>query len=154
MSKRLRRWKKGSPGAACRVVFLLHLRGSDPPVRHFTGFLLVHRRGVDVPLVLEVRQVDAAGFRVPVARAAPTAAGAREPGWLAPLKTEPRPHLVLPRQHLVVLLCLGMRCCWDRRDGQERPRLELLGLDHLRKPAGGRPFTGACAREKLSCLPR
>lgn len=40
------------------------------------------------------------------------------------------------------------------RNGQEPLRLELLGLDHPREPAGGRPFARACVREKLGCPPR
>lgn len=60
----------------------------------------------------------------------------------------------LPGNEVLLGLFGAVHLVHSVRNGQERPRLELLGLDHPREPAGGRPFARACVREKLGCLPR
>eukprot|EP00069_Balaena_mysticetus_P003788 bmy_16750T0 len=67
-------------------------------------FLFVDCGRVDVPLIVEVRQVDVVGFEVSLACAAPcictgTAAEAVVPGQPVPLKREPRLNLMLRQQH-------------------------------------------------------
>lgn len=60
----------------------------------------------------------------------------------------------LPGNEVLLGLFRAVQLVHSVKNGQEQLRLELLGLDHPREPAGGRPFARACVREKLGCPPR